>query len=279
MQEFDSLQYIDAHVHLNFDQFDDDQEEVTSKMKKRGVGAINIGIDEKTSRESIRLAKKHDHIWASVGCHPTEADDGFSNEPYQEMLKDDKDVVAVGECGFDYSRSEYRSDKNKQLQKDVFVFQITLAAKTDLPLILHIRPRKYSMDAYEDGLDILTHFQNQTDRNLTGTAHFFVGNKDIAKQFLDLGFYISFTGPLTQDSNLQEVCAYIPQDRLLAETDSPFAPPQSFSHSRNSPLAVPIIAEKIADIKDLSADAMRKQLAANTARLFSLGTVEKAGNL
>ena len=279
MQEFDSLQYIDAHVHLNFDQFDDDQEEVISEMKEEEIGAINVGIDTRTSRESVKLAEKHDHIWASVGCHPTEADDGFSNEPYQEMLKDDKDVVAVGECGLDYSRSEYRSDKKKQLQKDVFVSQITLAAKTDLPLILHIRPRKHSMDVYEDGLDILTHFQNQTDTDLTGTAHFFVGNKNIAKQFLNLGFYISFTGPLTQDTDLQEVCAYIPQDRLLAETDSPFAPPQSFSDSRNSPLAISLIAEKIADIKSLSADAMRKQLVVNTARLFSLGAVEKTGNL
>jgi len=274
-----SLQYIDAHAHLNFDHFDDDREKVITKMKEEEIGAINIGIDEKTSKASVSLAQRHDHIWASVGCHPTEASKPFDISKYQSLVKASNTVVAVGECGLDYSRPEYRSDKKKQLQEDVFVSQIKLAAETDLPLILHIRPWKHSMDAYEDGLDILAHFQNQIDTELTGTAHFFVGNKNIAKQFLDLGFYISFTGPLTQDLNLQEVCAYIPQDRLLAETDSPFAPPQSFSHSRNSPLAVQIIAEKIADIKDLSADAMRNQLVVNTARLFSLGAVEKAGNL
>jgi len=275
----ESLKHIDAHSHLNFDQFDNDREAVISEMKQREIGAINTGIDEKTSKASVSLAQRHDHIWASVGCHPTEASKPFDISKYQSLVKASNTVVAVGECGFDYSRSEYRSDKKRQLQKDVFVSQIKLVAKTGLPLILHIRPQKNNMDAYKDGLDILTHFQNQTNIDLTGTAHFFVGNKDIAKQFLGLGFYISFTGPLTQDLHLQEVCQYIPQRRLLAETDSPFAPPQSFSGSRNSPLAVPIIAEKIADIKDLSADAMRKQLAANTARLFSLPTVEKAGNL
>jgi TatD DNase family protein len=275
----ESMKYIDAHVHLNFDQFDNDREAVISEMKKRGIGAINIGVDETTSRESIQLAEEYNHIWASVGCHPTEASKPFDISKYQSLVKASNTVVAVGECGLDYSRSEYRSDKKKQLQEDVFIAQIKLAAESGLPLILHIRPQKNSMDAYEDGLDILAHFQNQTDTDIAGTAHFFVGNKNIAKQFLDLGFYISFTGPLTRDSNLQEVCAYTPKERLLVETDSPFAPPQSFSHSRNSPLAVSLIAEKIADIKDLSADDVRDQLTANTTRLFSLPTVEKTGNL
>ncbi|PSO45106.1 MAG: hypothetical protein BRC25_03150, partial [Parcubacteria group bacterium SW_6_46_9] len=206
MQEFDSLQSIDAHVHLNFDAFADDREEVISQMEEKRIGAINVGIDAGTSRESVELAEGHDHIWASVGCHPTEASKPFDISKYQSLVKASNTVVAVGECGLDYSRPEYRSENQKQLQEDVFVSQITLAAKTDLPLVLHIRPRKHSMDAYEDGLDILTHLQKQADTDLAGTAHFFVGNKDIAKQFLDLGFYISFTGPLTQDSNLQEVC-------------------------------------------------------------------------
>jgi len=273
------IQYIDAHSHLNFDKLDNDREAVISEMKKRGIGAINIGIDKKTSKESVELAEKYEHIWASAGCHPTEANKPFDISKYQSLVKASNTVVAVGECGLDYSRSEYRSDKKKQLQEDVFIAQIKLATESGLPLILHIRPQKNNMDAYEDGLDILAHFQNQTDTDLAGTAHFFVGNKDIAKQFLDLGFYISFTGPLTQDPHLQEVCQYIPKRRLLVETDSPFAPPHSFSQSRNSPLAVPTIANKIADIKNMPADAMRNQLAANTTQLFSLSAVEKTDNL
>jgi TatD DNase family protein len=152
----------------------------------------------------------------------------------------------------------------------VFVSQIKLATKTDLPLILHIRPRKRSLDAYEDGLDILSHFQKKTDADLSGTAHFFVGNEDIAKRFLDLGFYISFTGPLTHDTRLQRVCEYVPTDRLLAETDTPFAAPEPHRGQRNSPTFLQEIVTQIAAAKQTPESAVRNQLLANTQKLFSI---------
>ncbi len=264
------MQYIDAHSHLNFTHFDHDQQKVVSEMKDKGIGGINVGIDKQTSKESIALADNHEHIWASVGCHPTEATDDFSVEPYRELIENPKQVVAVGECGLDYSRSEYRSDEQKQLQEEAFTAQIKLAAQTDLPLILHIRPQENSMDAYERGLDILAHFQNKLDADLTGTAHFFVGDKEIASRFLELGFYVSFTGPLTYDQRLQDVCTYIPADRLLAETDSPFAAPEPHRGKRNSPLYVPLIAEQIAACRDTDEKKMRAQLLANTQQAFGL---------
>lgn len=270
------MQYIDVHSHLNFTHFDHDQEKVVSEMKDKGIGAINIGIDLETSRESIELAETHDHIWASIGCHPTEASPDFTIDDYRKTLSKlgtaavPNKVVAVGECGLDYSRSEYRSEKQKSLQDDVFVAQIKLAAEADLPLILHIRPQENSMDAYERGLDILAHFQNKLGADLTGTAHFFVGDKEIASRFLELGFYVSFTGPLTYDQRLQDVCAYIPKDRLLAETDSPFATPEPHRGKRNSPLYISRIVAQFAACHDVQKGIMRDRLSKNTKQLFSL---------
>jgi TatD DNase family protein len=275
----DHVKHIDAHAHLNFDQYEDDREDVIAEMKAQEIAAINIGIDADTSRESIDLAQKHNHITASVGCHPTEASSEFTADPYRKMVQESSEVVALGECGLDYSRSQYRTKDQKKLQERVFTEQIKLAAETGLPLILHIRPQDGSMDAYEDGLDILRHYQNTADTNLAGTAHFFVGNKDIAGQFLDLGFHISFTGPLTYDSHLQDVCAYIPKNRLLAETDSPFAPPQSASNSRNIPLELPKIVQAIAETKEGSLERISHQLKTNAARLFSPAYVERENNL
>ena len=113
-------------------------------------------------------------------------------------------------------------------------------------------------------------FQKETDTDLSGTAHFFVGNKDIAKQFLDLGFYISFTGPLTHDSRLQRVCEYVPTDHLLAETDTPFAAPEPHRGQRNSPTFLPKIVTQIANIKQTPESVARDQLLANTQKLFPI---------
>lgn len=267
----DHIKHIDAHVHLNFTHFDHDQDKVIAEMKDRGISAINVGTNFETSRESVELASNHNHIQASIGCHPTEAEDYAGQSAYRDLLgKSEDQVVAIGECGLDYSRSEYRTDKQKKLQKEVFIAQIKLAAKTDLPLILHIRPQERSMDAYERGLDILHHFQNELGADLTGTAHFFVGNKEIASRFLELGFYVSFTGPLTYDQRLQDVCAYIPEDRMLAETDSPFAAPDPHRGKRNSPLYMSRIVAQIAACHDVQEDVVRGKLVENTKRLFGL---------
>jgi TatD DNase family protein len=266
----ENLQYIDAHTHLNFTHFDHDQKKVIDEMKDEGIGAINIGIDTESSKESITLAENHEYIWASIGCHPSEVAEFSGISEYKEMISNSDHVVAVGECGLDYSQSEYRSDKYKQMQKNIFVKQIELAAETDFPLILHIRPQEGRMDAYEEGLDILRHYQKRAETKLSGTAHFFVGSREIAEQFLDLGFYISFTGPLTYDQRLQDICAYLPIERVLAETDSPFAAPEPHRGKRNSPLYLPSIAKQIAVCRSASEDEVQSQLVENTANLFGL---------
>ncbi len=264
------LTHIDAHTHLNFDAFGEDRSDTINEMENRGIGAVNVGIDKTTSEESVKLAETHNHIWASVGCHPTEASASFQLEEYKSIIEDTNQAKAVGECGLDYSRKKYRSEEKKQLQEEIFELQIQLAIKKDLPLILHLRPRENSMDAYEDGLDILEHYAHSYDDDLRGTAHFFVGTKEIAHRFLDIGFYVSFTGPVTFEDRLQKVCTDIPKDRLIAETDTPFAAPDPHRGKRNSPLFLPDIVSVVAGCKDMQEDKLAEGLVANTRRLFNL---------
>jgi TatD DNase family protein len=272
--------YIDAHAHLNFDAFAEDRGEVIAKMKTEKIGAINVGIDLVTSQESITLAKEHENIWASVGCHPTEAGADFSAEPYAEIIKSSRhncttlgvaqNVVAIGECGLDYFRKAHRTDREKALQQQAFEAQIELALRLDLPLILHLRPRVGTMDAYEDGLDILENYAKKQGDKLRGTAHFFVGDAAIAKRFLDLGFYLSATGPVSFDQDLQQVFAELPTDRLLVETDAPFAAPVAYRGQRNSPLYIPDIAAALAALTGTPEPELAEKLHLNTERLFSL---------
>lgn len=266
-----NLKYIDAHAHLNFDRFDDDREDVIAQMQKEEVGAINVGIDVETSAASIELAGQYNHIWATVGCHPTEVDEDFDINLYRGLIeKDHADVVAVGECGFDYFRAANRGDKERQLQHDAFEAQIQLAITKDLPLVLHMRPQAGSMDAYKDGLDMLEYYAREHGDKLRGTAHFFVGDSRIAARFLDIGFYISATGVVTFDEDLERIFADLPTDRLLVETDAPFAAPDPHRGKRNSPLYIPDILTSLARITGTEEEKLSTQVLSSTRRLFSV---------
>lgn len=263
--------HIDTHAHLNFDQFDDDRAAVIKEMQTEAIGAINVGVDVPTSAASIELAKAHNNIWASVGCHPTEATAAFDIDLYSGLIeKSPETVVAVGECGFDYYRKAHRGDKEKSLQREVFEAQLKLAVKKELPLILHMRPREHTMDAYEDGLKLLEYYGQKYGDKLRGTAHFFVGDDDIARRFLDLGFFISATGVATLNEELQRVFSDIPTSSLIAETDAPFAAPSAQRGQRNSPLYVPQIVSCLSDLKEVPEEELSQQIISNTERLFSL---------
>lgn len=265
-----NLNYIDAHSHLNFDAFDDDREELIFGMQKEGVGAINVGIDVETSIASIALAKEYEHIRASVGCHPTEVSVDFSPDAYRELVdKNAESVVAVGECGLDYFRAPNRDEDNKSLQRRAFEVQIELALEHDLPLILHMRPQEGTMDAYKEGLEILEYYSKEHDA-LRGTAHFFVGDEDTARRFLDLGFYISATGVVTISDSVAQVFKEIPADRLLVETDAPFAAPAPHRGQRNEPGYVRHITDHLAQLKGVSEEKLAETVLSNTKRLFSL---------
>jgi len=262
------LLYFDAHSHLNFPQYDEDREEVVEDMKSQGFATICVGTDKKTSIESVELALKHENIWATIGVHPTDSTEGFDASEYSDLLSDK--VVGIGECGLDYYREGREENRERSKQKDLFEKQIDFAITNNLPLMLHIRPSARSMDAYEDGLLILESYSQKYGDKVRGNSHFFVGDIDISKKFLNIGFTMSFDGPITFASDYDEVIRYIPEDMILAETDSPFASPVPKRGQRNSPLYVKHVADRIAQIKDLEPGMIQKTLVDNVLRVFNI---------
>lgn len=260
------MKIVDTHSHFNLHQFNSDRKEAITRMESAGVGTICVGIDLETSEMAVELAAKHGNIWVCIGQHPTEWCKGFSAKAFTELVKKEK-VVAVGECGLDYYRPREREQIEKQ--KALFKEQIELAIQTDLPLMLHIRPEEGTMTAYEEALDILESYKGMWP-TMRGTSHFFVGTKDIADRFLALGFHISFSGVITFVKEFEELVAHVPIERILPETDAPFAAPVPYRGKRNEPAYVTEVVNKIAEIKALSIEETMRQLLENTKRLFKL---------
>lgn len=264
------MQYalFDIHSHLNFPQFDSDREEVVAHLKKNGIGTITVGTGEKTSREAVALASLHDHLFATVGVHPTDAKESFDEKVFTELVGD-PNVVAVGECGLDYYRNS--EEETKVRQKELFLQHISFAQKHNKPLMIHGRPSGKSMDAYEDILALLSASAFQLEgKHKNGNVHFFVGSTDIAKRFLDLGFTISFDGPITFVSDYDDAVRYVPGDCIMAETDSPFAAPEPFRGKRCDPSMVANVARRIALIRGEEYPKMAETLVTNAVRTFSL---------
>lgn len=266
------MKIIDTHSHFNLHQFEHDLKESIERMDYENVGTICVGIDLPTSDHAMRLAQDHDSIWACVGQHPTEWNKDFDETEFRKLLSEPR-VVAVGECGLDYYRLPAQTGEKDRVgiekQKELFLKQITLAHEFDLPLMLHIRPQEGTMDAYEEALDILEEYKSSWSE-MRGTAHFFVGNKKIAQRFLDLGFYISFSGVITFVKEYEEIVSFVPIERILPETDAPFATPSPHRGKRNQPEYVLEVVEKIAEIKGLSFEETREKLLENTKKLFNI---------
>lgn len=260
------MKTIDTHSHFNLHQFEHDLPESVARMAEAEVGTICVGIDLATSDHAMRLAQDHQNIWACVGQHPTQWDEEFDETEFRKLAGEQR-VVAIGECGIDYYREKDRGGIEKQ--KELFLKQIYLAREFNLPLMLHIRPREGSMDAYEDALLVLEEYKNEW-ADMRGTAHFFVGTKNIAQRFLDLGFYISFSGVITFVKEYEELVNFVPLDRILPETDAPFATPLPYRGTRNQPEYVLEVVKKIALIKNLPLEDTQKALLSNSKALFSL---------
>lgn len=248
--------FIDLHSHLQFVDFDDDREEVISKMKENNVIAINVGVDEKSSRDAIDLSKKHKGIlWSTVGLHPLYPEQRYDIE---DILKDEdlkNDVNGIGECGLDYFRilDEKNSDANfdgnltkiKDFQKEIFINQIKMSIKYDIPLMLHVR------DSYRETLEILYENFKGVVKEYKGNVHFFAGTIEEAKAFLDLGFSISFTGVITFVKSYEDLVRFVPIEKMFAETDSPYVSPAPFRGQKNNPNNVIEIYKKMAEIKNI----------------------------
>ena len=248
---------IDTHAHLDFEQFDKDRDIVIKRAFSSGVERIiNIGTNFEASKKSIELAEKYENIYASVSLHPIDVDEeDFSDEKFLELAKHPK-VVAIGETGLDYY---HQSDKKKQ--KEVFEKLIEIAVILDKPIIIHSR------EADEDIISIL---KNSELPSKKGVIHCFGRDYNMAKKFLDFGFFISYTGNITYNPQRRSSSKEVPLEKILVETDCPFMAPVPFRGQRNEPAYVRYVAEKIAEIKEISFNEVAEITSQNCFYLFSL---------
>lgn len=261
------FKYIDIHSHLNLKQFDDDRDVIIQKLKDENIATITVGVDYDSSLSAVKLAMEHNNLFACVGMHPTDSlDEEFDYNKMLELARNEK-VVAIGECGLDYFRNDDEAFKNKQ--KEVFELQIKLALKVDKPLMIHARPSKGTMDAYDDVLDLLESYKKE-NKNLNANFHFFAGNKNMTQKIIDLGFSMSFDGPITFTHDYDEVIKMIPMELIMAETDAPLVAPAPFRGKRCEPQMVEEIYKKIAEIKGLDSESARKQINLNIKKIFDI---------
>lgn len=282
---------VDYHSHINFSAFINDADEVIKRALNGGVFMILVGTQIDTSQRAVEMAEKYAKgVYAAIGLHPIHLEDMeideeeinfkaraeiFEPKKYRALAQSKK-VVAIGECGLDYFHPH-----NKERQIAVFRQHLDLADELDLPVILHCRGSKDNPnDAYIDILDIL---KNRPLKN-GGAIHCFMSTLEIARQFLDLGFYIGFTGVITfprpksalnglsvgqAKTAYAEIVREVPLDKILVETDAPYLAPVPFRGKRNEPLYVRYVAEKIAEIKNMNKEDIEKQLFENTLRVFN----------
>lgn len=304
--------FFDAHAHLNM-QFEHDWREVGKRTLKSGISFVNIGADEKSSSLALEQIKYFDgaclpaEAYAKAGCtvgiHPTEGGDS-DFEVIKELAKDDR-VVAIGECGLEYYEnqnakikdqnfsSKIKSAEEKEKQKELFKKHIELALEVGKPLMIHCRPASTksfgeAKDAYEDLLEILRSYfakASQDKQKLNFCLHFFTSDWGEAKKFLDLGGYLSFPGVITFSSSCDETIKNMPLDRIMAETDAPFATPKPSAEylakagfatpvphrgKRNEPAYVSFVAERIAELRSESREQVLTALVQNAQRFYNL---------
>lgn len=242
-------------------QFDADRNAVLERMRAADMGAVVIGVDYKTSQGAVTLAGQHDFLWAAVGLHPHDnVSEEFNSTLYEELANHPK-VVAIGECGLDYSRNT--SDAEKAMQRVRFEQQIELALTVAKPLIIHCR------DAHEDMLDILRDYMgNHPD--LKVIIHFATLSGELAQHYIDLGCYLSFPGPITYTEMYDASITVAPMYKILIETDSPFAAPVPFRGKRNEPAYVEHVAAKIALIKEVDLPEVTAQVVENAQTIFNI---------
>jgi TatD DNase family protein len=252
---------FDTHAHLNAIQYNDDVEDVIDRAVNEGVSHIVVvGFDRPTISRAIELAEQYDFIYAAVGWHPVDAIDMTENDLQMiEELAAHPKVVALGEMGLDY----YWDKSPKDVQKEVFRKQIALAKKVKLPIIIHNR---------EATADILEILKEENAAEVGGIMHCFTGSIEVAKQCIDMNFYISFGGPVTfkNAKKPKEVAKEIPLEHLLIETDCPYLTPHPFRGKRNEPSYVKYIAEAIAELKGLSFEEVAVKTSDNAKKLFGI---------
>ncbi len=260
MSDIKTPKLIDAHTHAHFAAYGADYREVIKRALDQDIWLVNVGTQKDTSKRAVDVAEEYkEGVYATVGLHPTHTNKSFHDKKelgegeaaveftsrgedfdfeYYKNLAANPKVLAIGECGLDYYRLE---EKTKDRQVKAFEGQIELAYEIKKPLMIHCR------DAYEDLIGVLNSSRNKLNKN-PGIIHFFSGNKEDARELLNLGFYFSFGGVTTFTKDYDEVINYISLDSILLETDAPYVSPVPFRGKRNEPGYVKYVAEAIARI-------------------------------
>lgn len=251
---------FDTHAHYDDAQFDSDREELLSAMPDLGVTTIvNVSSTLESCEKCVELAGKYPYVYAAVGVHPDEVG-ALNEETFAEMeaLLDNDRVVAVGEIGLDY----YWDNESHELQKKWFVRQLELARQHHLPIIIHSR------EAAADTMEIMkAHAQG-----LEGVIHCYSYSREQAEEYVKMGFYIGIGGVLTfkNAKKLKEVAAAIPLERIVLETDCPYLAPEPFRGKRNQSSYIRYVAEKLAEIKGMTAEEVIAVTEANAKKMYHL---------
>ena len=259
------MEFFDSHMHIDDEQFDKDREEIINKIYNSGVTkAIDLGCDIKSSKKVLDIVNKTDFIYAAVGLHPEEiplSEDELwkTIDEIKQLALKNKKVVAIGEIGLDY----YWRKDNKELQRKAFKAQIDLANELNLPISIHTR------DAIDNMIQII--MNNQVKKS--GVLHCCPFNPELVKHGLEAGLYIGFGGTCTfkNSKNASKILEMVPLDRILIETDSPYLAPEPVRGTRNDSSNLVYIVNKIAEVKNMSAEEIASITYRNAENLFLKG--------
>ena len=261
------IKLIDSHCHLIFENFEQDLDDVASRWRSIGVEKLLHACCELSEIPKLKeISDKFDELYYSVGLHPLEANKWRNNSKsiLENAAYGNKKVVAIGELGLDFFKSE-----NRKKQIDALIPQMNLAFDIDLPVIIHCR------DAANEMIEICTRLSNQ-GKCPKGVLHCWTGTPDQMKQFLDLGFYISFSGIVTfpKAYEIHECAKIVPNDRYLIETDAPFLAPVPYRGKRNEPAFVESVAKSIANLRSCELKNIAEESSRNAEDLFKFDLIK-----
>lgn len=281
---------VDTHAHAHFKAYQDDYEEVIQRSLDKGTIVNLVGTQSDTSRKAVEVAETFDNVYASVGLHPEHLfskhvdeeettfrsrEESFDYEYYKKLCVSPK-VIGIGECGLDFYRIPEGMTKEMMLpkQKEVFLEHIRLAKETNLPMVIHCRA------AHEELITLLNEVRPSASggKPLTGTIHCYTNNWANAQKYLDMGFYLGFTGVITfppykknpqAQEDLLQVVQKMPSDRILLETDCPYLSPIPYRGQRGEPWMVEATAAKIAELRQVSLNEIIEITTRNAKKLFT----------
>lgn len=251
---------FDTHAHLDDRAFDSDRRELIARLPQAGIGLVmNPGCSLASSRNAAALAREYDFLYAAVGSHPDAADEVTPQvlDAYRQLCRDNPKVLAIGEIGLDY----HYEDIPRQRQLAAFRDQMALAQELGLPVIVHER------EAHADGMAVVAEFPQ-----VTGVFHCYSGSAEMAQWLVSRGWYTGFTGVLTFKNARKavEVAQQLPLERIVLETDCPYMSPEPYRGKRNDPSRLPFMAQKLAQLRGLSAEEVAAITTENGRRLYGL---------